>query len=271
METTLSIPELLVQILSELDLRTLLLSQRVSKNWRDTIVRAPELQRALFFEPIAASSADELTAGRRRNPLLEAAFPPFFRENARDSNDGGNSMDALIVYGVEDPFSFMDAGAGRRDAFLRRDASWRRMLVQQPAARKIGCIEQRGQIEGMFYSATLSEPQGLRMGTLYDIVYQFIGTPKALRGYDGFGVYWRVPEHDPKVGGWSWKDGSYEVAMEKFENDVAVVVLRNVAEDRPPAWCSKRGKASLSKKYLPHDWQSNKVDLKFVNEQDWFG
>ncbi|RYP10631.1 hypothetical protein DL765_008056 [Monosporascus sp. GIB2] len=271
METTLSIPELLVQILSELDLRTLLLSQRVSKHWRDTIARAPELQRALFFEPAAASSADELTTGRRRNPLLEAAFPPFFRENVRYSNNGGNNMDALMVRGGEDPFSFTDAGAGRRDAFLRRDASWRRMLVQQPAARKVGCIEQRGQYEKMFYSATLSEPRGLRMGTLYDVVYQFMDTPKALKSYDSFGVYWRVPEHDPKVGEWSWKFGSYEVAMEKFENDVAVVVLRNVAGNRPPDWCSKRGKASLSKKYLPQDWQSNKVHLNFVNGQDWFG
>jgi hypothetical protein len=48
----LSTTELLEAILLQLSLKDVLLSQRVSKEWRDTIVGSTKLQQLLFFRPI---------------------------------------------------------------------------------------------------------------------------------------------------------------------------------------------------------------------------
>ncbi|CAJ2512916.1 Uu.00g010350.m01.CDS01 [Anthostomella pinea] len=64
MAKALGIEELLEGILLNLDMKTLLLSQRVSKGFRSTIAASTRLQQALFFAPIGDSHADD-----RRFPL----------------------------------------------------------------------------------------------------------------------------------------------------------------------------------------------------------
>ena len=49
--------EFLVAVLLELPIRTLLLSQRVSRLWKDTIANSTKLQQALFMRPIPDSSS----------------------------------------------------------------------------------------------------------------------------------------------------------------------------------------------------------------------
>ncbi|KXJ95618.1 hypothetical protein Micbo1qcDRAFT_157626, partial [Microdochium bolleyi] len=59
------------------------------------------------------------------------------------------------------------------------------MLVQQPAAMKIGYIEHQGRAEQSYSMAVIdcSEERGLRMSRLYDLVYQYAGSRKARAGY----------------------------------------------------------------------------------------
>ncbi|OQN97552.1 hypothetical protein B0A48_16706 [Cryoendolithus antarcticus] len=60
----LTLPELLEPILAHLDMKTLLLSQRVNKQWQAAIARSNDLQCALFFRQRPAGSPQEY------NPLL---------------------------------------------------------------------------------------------------------------------------------------------------------------------------------------------------------
>ncbi len=273
-EKVFSTPELLMEILSGLDMRTLLLSQRVSKQWQYIIAKTRVLQRALFFEPITATSDAKLVRDRELNPLLREVFPPFFRENERYEFGSYNGLHELMVGANARPFSFMDSGGNpnRRRAFLRAGASWRRMLVQQPAALKIGFIEREGHSQMSYSNACIPEPGGVRMGALYDLVYQFMGIQEAAdSGNNAFGVYWREPEHDPRVTEWSRSCGQEELALEDLDKDVVVVVLRYVNGESKWGISTPMRKSLLRSKYRPNEWESKRADLKFINSQDWFG
>ncbi|RYO76949.1 hypothetical protein DL766_007465 [Monosporascus sp. MC13-8B] len=103
----LDIPELLEAVLLKLDIRT-----------------SPAIQRALFFKPVEAVVDAPL-----RNPLLTELFLPFF--------DSPNRLRFAF-----DAFKELAmAREERLGAFKREDASWRRMLVQQPPARELGMWE----------------------------------------------------------------------------------------------------------------------------------
>ncbi|KAL4873115.1 hypothetical protein BDV12DRAFT_160404 [Aspergillus spectabilis] len=59
--TTLSTPELLEIILLNLGIQTLLLYQRICRNWREIIQGSPALQKHLFLAPIDDSPAIQKT------------------------------------------------------------------------------------------------------------------------------------------------------------------------------------------------------------------
>ena len=67
-----AVAELFEAVLLQLPQRDLLVLQRVSHRWRDTIANSPIAQEKLFFQPIAHAAEPEL------NPLLRELFPPFF-------------------------------------------------------------------------------------------------------------------------------------------------------------------------------------------------
>lgn len=213
-----STPELMHQIFTQLDMRTLLVSiQRVCKTWSDIVQTSHELQRALFFEPVAAPTERDITNCRVLNPLLRRIFTPFYPES--DILQSGYAPDRMSF----ESLGFMDKLAGRQ-AFLLKEASWRKMQVQQPAAPNIGCMEMWGCMARSFYTDTL-EPAatvgGVTMGMLYDVVYRFIG-----QHYDrsGFRIYWRDPARDrASVGGYFGPDD----ILAGFSDNVGVVVVRN--------------------------------------------
>ena len=268
----LSTPELLIEILSRLDMRTLLLSQRVSRFWQGLVTGTPALQRSLFFEPITAKSNTELTQGRQINPLLQAAFPPFFKEPTKQKDSEVIRLSDLLVRDDHKTFSFMDSLSwDKRESFLREGASWRRMLVQQPAALKLGYIESQGPSERSYYNACLTHPNGLRMHALYDFVYQFMAHREEKNDRNSFGVYWRDPKHDPPVNSYSWKCGLEELALKDLAEDVAVVVLRYMNGNTRGSLDREVERSALSPSYLPEEWEGEKVTVKFINSQDWFG
>ncbi|KAF4169062.1 hypothetical protein CNMCM6936_009659 [Aspergillus lentulus] len=169
----LSAPELLEYILLYLDIQSLLTSaQRVCHSWARLIQASPRLQQALFFKPIPPEKCHE----KLRNPLLAKEFWNFFPPPQDPS--GVRECTYLMLSGPE--------ASERRQKLFRREASWRRMLVQQPPASLayVQATSPRGDwIFKHYYLPCDAAPMthwvndqvqmnliGLRMNMLYDLV-----------------------------------------------------------------------------------------------------
>ncbi|PYH43016.1 uncharacterized protein BP01DRAFT_122553 [Aspergillus saccharolyticus JOP 1030-1] len=131
----LNTPELLELILTQLDLRTLLTSaQRTCRTWHTLIRTSLPLQEALFFHPIKSghnAPSHDSTTTPTINPLLQWAFPQFLSQPPSDYYPSSlNPFDDLTSL----------AHRAKHPAYLRPEASWRRMLVQQPPARSVGVL-----------------------------------------------------------------------------------------------------------------------------------
>jgi hypothetical protein len=125
----LDTPEILEMILAQLDMRTLLTSaQRVSRSWSDLISSSPSIQKALFFTPIMNSEWG--IKNKTFNPLLTEIFPSIFP--TKDGRQG-------TQFPLCDPP--MTEDAKMMDRIVRKDASWRKMLVRQPPIFEIGIFE----------------------------------------------------------------------------------------------------------------------------------
>jgi hypothetical protein len=122
---SLSTPEILELILLQLDNQTLLTAaQQTCRGWRELIYRSPYLQKALFFLPESGRGDEE---EKTQNPLLIRRFPSLFGK----SNELGSLLPSLDM--IKTP--------QKLEAYLRPEASWRRMLVQQPPVLVIGALE----------------------------------------------------------------------------------------------------------------------------------
>lgn len=122
----LTTPEILEMILLQTDIRTLLTStQRVCRDWSNLITKSPSIQKALFFTPIKDSEwgTDEKTI----NPLLSEAFSAIFPPKNGSEN---HKFDFSDLKWTQDPSSMA--------RFIQKDASWRKMLVQQPPLPELG-------------------------------------------------------------------------------------------------------------------------------------
>lgn len=229
MRAALAIPELLELILSHVDMRHLLLSViRVSKEWNRLITNSPTLQKKLFFAPSAEPTSelgwDPLSDDSGRpvfNPLLVEKFGPCFFDftDTYGFIRQAESFYALpwaknvykteaapydIRYGQDYRLSKPDIDAEgmrhvdrERKRFIRRGASWRRMLVTQPPLPSLGYV--RGDDGGLGKPEEVSmivldqTPHGgLRMGPLYDMVQHHAGH------HDQYALFFRVLWGQPK-------------------------------------------------------------------------
>lgn len=122
MDHTFATVELLELILLEIDTQTLLTSaSRVCRYWNDAIQHSVQLQTRLFFRPSTSDRYLDDDDGSRpaaaaaaacTNELLLRHFPKVIGKDAdRRNND---------------------------ERLSRPEASWRRMLVQQPPVKKLG-------------------------------------------------------------------------------------------------------------------------------------
>lgn len=160
MERVLNTPELLEIVLGALDHQTLLTSAtRVCRYWNDLIRDSPDLQRTLFVLPERSPTCSQ----PRANPLLL----PHIKRLSLTQPDGF------------DIYSLVEANGNTRDtrnAFLRTEATWRRMLVQQPPATKLGVwkIEFSGRgFQHLFEMVDLDSTGGLWMDRLLDLSKQW--------------------------------------------------------------------------------------------------
>jgi hypothetical protein len=159
--------ELLYHICTFMDMPTLLHAQLVSKHWHDIISTSPLLQQNLYLKPRPSANIEQ---HRIVNPLLLKHFEPILRpRKSYYYLDRVLTHSTLAVPGM----SIANMKDGRRvhQAFIRRGASWRKMLVAQPPITSIGYVNRINRDADW---RLLSFPEGLRMGDLYDMVFQAV-------------------------------------------------------------------------------------------------
>lgn len=160
MERVLNTSELLELILGAVEPRTLLVSATlVCRYWNALIWDSLHLQRALYISPERPSICPK----PRANPLLS---PHIKRLSLTRSN-------AVDVYNLLDVTGDIHDKSAR---FLRTEANWRRMLVQQPPAMTLGVwkIEFSGRgFQHIFETVDLSNTGGLCMSQLLEFSRQW--------------------------------------------------------------------------------------------------
>lgn len=159
-----STPELLEAILLHLSPQHLLRAQLISRTFHSTIGTSPALQRALFFRSDPSIPSTSWTL----NPLLRKHFLPFFV-----TPGDGVSMPGLSALHMLD----WAASEKMKAAFLRADASWRRMLLIQPPPMDLHVASatdmQGGRALGAAEPLSFA-PGGVTMGLVYDIAESFV-------------------------------------------------------------------------------------------------
>lgn len=147
-EAALATPELLESILLHVDMRTLLVSaQRVCRGWKDLISTSPQLQQVLFLQGDSSRNPASAIA----NPLLAELFPPWF-----------GTVSDIADLAIEE----LPVGK-RTGAFYRPDASWRRMHICQPPARRLGDWRVGGGTVRFDGFKKTHYASGVRMGQFY--------------------------------------------------------------------------------------------------------
>ncbi|KAF1995172.1 hypothetical protein P154DRAFT_526545 [Amniculicola lignicola CBS 123094] len=162
----LNTPELLEAILLQLPERDILLAQQVSRTFQAAITSSPALQQALFFREVPFKDPKIWKV----NPLLREHFLPWFVISRNKWQLPDHSILERMDWARDHQ---------RRRAFLRPTASWRKMLVTQPPAKKLEVYQHcHGQMDDVLEKASvhlkdLNTP-GIPMSILYDISQRFI-------------------------------------------------------------------------------------------------
>lgn len=102
-------------------------AQRVNQLWYSIITTFCSLQQKLYFQPLPST---KYTTECIANPILVELFSPWFKGFKRD----------IPPTSIErDDFRSLDwnSSGAKREAYRRKDASWRRMLVVQPPVIKL--------------------------------------------------------------------------------------------------------------------------------------
>ncbi|KAF1954229.1 hypothetical protein CC80DRAFT_494048 [Byssothecium circinans] len=220
---TLTTPELLELILTHLPLRSILTTvQRVCKAWHTLIQTSPTLQTKLYFRASLAPSnppdpPNPFTPSPpfTLNPLITSSFPFLLTPNRvltgsereawrQNLNGGAPTMWDTNGQGALDKCMKMFlcsewALPGRAERWKRKEASWRKMYVSQPAVRRVVVREsrdgtawavrevvlrfggargtwdgegvRRGWIVQNGKALDMEKEEGLKMGPLYDYLY----------------------------------------------------------------------------------------------------
>ncbi|CAO2648734.1 Nn.00g096830.m01.CDS01 [Neocucurbitaria sp. VM-36] len=144
----------------------LLCAQLVSRQFHVAIASSPRIQQLLFLraEPVNGRKPWRL------NPLLREHFVPWFV---------GPISDRWAMPTSKSIQSLDWTSSGKRDAFMRAEASWRRMLVVQTPPKHISvvrfCHAKGGDLrQGAKVSFAGSPAGGVTMGLLYDITESFV-------------------------------------------------------------------------------------------------
>ncbi|KAI9148451.1 hypothetical protein HJFPF1_12283 [Paramyrothecium foliicola] len=137
----LSVAEVVESIFLQCDMKILLVSaQRVCRGWY-AAAQTPAVQKHLFFKEDVRPSTPV------RNPLLSEFFPYWFP--VAQAASPSFTSDNLATLPAVQP--------GKIEAFKLKNASWRRMLIQQPPITSFTRWEETHSQMGVFLS-TYSVP-----------------------------------------------------------------------------------------------------------------
>ncbi|RAH84600.1 hypothetical protein BO86DRAFT_396853 [Aspergillus japonicus CBS 114.51] len=114
------VPEILEAILLGLDMHTLLISARVCGTWNACIKSSRRIQQALFYVPIDADSTRTRRKSRKNPLVVDKIWSEFIY----------TELNSRVRHGAW--FCPHTASDKKERAYLRPEASWRRMLLQQP-------------------------------------------------------------------------------------------------------------------------------------------
>ncbi|RAH86135.1 hypothetical protein BO86DRAFT_395581 [Aspergillus japonicus CBS 114.51] len=190
MNQVLALPELLEPIFLSLDLRTLLTSaQRACTQWRSIVRGSSSLQEKLFFKPRAITKR-HYSPEPIFNPLLTTAFPAIFHANNAISPHSDQEFNIADLELITHP--------AKRTAYLRPEASWRTMLIQQPPTSSFGIVQHHGGQLGYGGSYEIMKTEGgLRMEALFEALF-FHQDIDAFNCPDG--IIWWSEGAEPKFG-----------------------------------------------------------------------
>lgn len=193
----LEITELLEKVLLHLAQSRILVLQRVSRFWFNTISGSPKLQQKLFLQPLPPSKVAQRLP--EFNPLVKDLFPFLFSQHPCPSTHICQNMAYWWI-------TRWTWNAARRQAILRPEASWRRMLPVQPAAPIEGVMVadwrmmyefgknslEWCQVDGSRHASALglrsNLGQNATMGLLYDIIVHKFNAS----GHPGVYVQWNM-------------------------------------------------------------------------------
>jgi hypothetical protein len=173
-DLVLTTPELLESILLHLSPHHLLAAQLISQIFRNTITSSPSLQHRLFFRPDPTRPPKQWLI----NPLLRHHFLPWF------VMPGGRG--AIRNYHTLKRMDWVSS-ASRLSAFLRKDASWRNMLLMQPSPNQLHVVRWvHGQAGDSASNAAIPFPNdAVTMGLVYDLTERFLRD--SVGSYPSFG------------------------------------------------------------------------------------
>ncbi|KAJ5345856.1 Regulator of G protein signaling superfamily [Penicillium brevicompactum] len=159
-----SIPEIFELILLKLDNRTLLTTaQLICRTWTTFIQESAAIQWALCFKSVTNPHLPTW-----QNPLLAEAFPSIFSSSTPEVKSN-----IRFTYDTFDMFRHPE----KFEAYMRPDASWRYMLVQQPPLTTLSLLRSSAGHGGqLFYryetlnnqNNPLLQAFGLRMETIFE-------------------------------------------------------------------------------------------------------
>lgn len=201
MERLFNVPELLEEILLFLPIPALLQAQRINKRFQRFIQASAVIQQSLFFQSIPSTHSSSCTSAHdyevahfdmpaceilsrvvtahddctySLNPVLSHFFHFWFRLEVAESEFSfrrhGNFKDLQLA-----------SDGNRLTAFLRPEASWRRMLVAQPAVPHLRISTESETMGGSYFAATMVDLpshqnglEGVRMEILYDVAAEWV-------------------------------------------------------------------------------------------------
>ncbi|KAK3719910.1 hypothetical protein LTR37_004033 [Vermiconidia calcicola] len=180
-EEVFRLPELLESVLLHLSQKELLLSQRVSRSFRNTIQGSVRLQKALFFTPDWKFECRAFNAyasrnhpGRKpeNNRLLLKAFPGCYPTvTLVIVNDNTTQTDLELGRRGSEHWSWdvcisfpADRPPNTKPAVLYPEASWRRMYLSQPPCTSLHLVRrwQRS------LNPAIVRDDGIKMGEFVD-------------------------------------------------------------------------------------------------------
>ncbi|OQE12428.1 hypothetical protein PENVUL_c001G07691 [Penicillium vulpinum] len=241
-DVALGTVEVLENILLHLDLQSILTSaQRVCHPWQDLISTSPSLQKHLFFRP------DWHRKDKQPNPLLASTFPawfsdlPTFKQQCKDDSIKIGRHGINSSWDLDQPSQYA--------SFMGKNASWRRMLVQQPPIVGIAFFIVKESRGGKWLTGPYTSPPNNSVSNSLAVsdplrMNQFVQIPRTGGIFGEGGILWVNEDHQipSKFQNYPFRDKDIKILKEALEECEMIVFQWEVVQCVP-----RRNRAQIYK------------------------